>query len=275
MRFNRAFHNLEIDRSNPRSLGLSAAYLTERTSADTIRAIRGPDLAITNSTYEIKVLRDMGPSWGSSTDSAGSAYGSAAFPKPGTTDNITIAFSFVPNTTVDNFSGLISWADTATSATPWFYVQLQSSGATRVLLNGAMRYTSSALTAGQKYRYTNVYSYESGNWLTYLDGVLVNTYSSPTTNGSASGSNIYLGSGLSGTSYASYNDLFIWSGRALTAGEVMADYLDTRGIFREKEPIPYLAPAAPAGGRIMSSLAGWGGLANKGGIAGIGGGLAG
>tara|TARA_R110000803_G_scaffold112574_2_gene180904 strand:+ start:1125 stop:1334 length:210 start_codon:yes stop_codon:yes gene_type:complete len=46
-------------------------------------------------------------------------------------------------------------------------------------------------------------------------------------------------------------------------------WIGRRGMQQEQ------AAAAVGGGRIMSSLAGYGGLAGKGGIAGIGGGLAG
>lgn len=51
--------------------------------------------------------------------------------------------------------------------------------------------------------------------------------------------------------------------------------IDPFGLIRRDERKVFFVAAAPAGGRIMSSLAGPGGLANKGGIAGPGGGLAG
>ena len=58
------------------------------------------------------------------------------------------------------------------------------------------------------------------------------------------------------------------------ASTVMSWSIATSGIQRIQTGVP-LKPAVAAAGRIMSSLAGAGGLAAHGGIAGVGGGLAG
>jgi len=62
--------------------------------------------------------------------------------------------------------------------------------------------------------------------------------------------------------------------RALTANEVYEHYTDTLGMFCLSSQ-PYFSAPDVVAGRVMSSLAYRGGLAAEGGIAGIGGGLAG
>jgi len=60
----------------------------------------------------------------------------------------------------------------------------------------------------------------------------------------------------------------------LTSAPPQSDHLPLRPPFGYDIPVTVAPAAAPAGGRIMSSLTQHGGLAGKGGIAGVGGGLA-
>lgn len=84
--------------------------------------------------------------------------------------------------------------------------------------------------------------------------------------------------GSTATSDAPQIDGHAWTfhNRAWSDAEVRQWSANPKGPFERHDDVPaWLVAAAPGGGRIMSSIAGAGGLAGMGGIAGQGGGLAG
>lgn len=131
--------------------------------------------------------------------------------------------------------------------------------------------TSTAMPTNRWAHLVGVVNYTGGlDIKTYLDGVDIS--------GSVSTSSWGVNANTIGRGFSSeefdgmVSDLRIYHA-ALTPAEVNRMYGDPRDLYR-KNRIIFLPEAAAGGGRVMSSLAGHGGLAGAGGLAGIGGGLA-
>lgn len=88
--------------------------------------------------------------------------------------------------------------------------------------------------------------------------------------------NLIIGARADGASFFFDGDMYWWAyfDVRLTMGELISLDEDPYQLFQQANVIDYFVPSAVAGGRIMSSMAGSGGLAGKGGMAGAGGGLA-